>query len=262
MNQEDKLDYLINYLIQEQNSEQHSILFDKNIAFDEKVKLFRGLCNVREPMPISDDFIKIQDSFLGAYNNDRQLVSVNDLTIGQHQQYIWQGDITSLAVDAIVNAANSRLIGCMQANHNCIDNIIHTKAGVQLRLDCEDIIQSQGRKEPIGKAKITKAYNLPAKFVIHTVGPYIDKRGVSPLKEQLLASSYRASLALADKHHLSSIAFCCISTGVFNFPNQHAAKIAIQTVQAYLNETNSNIHVIYNVFKDKDLHIYQSLLEQ
>lgn len=260
MNQEAKLDYLIDYLSQEQGSGEGA-LDVKSLATLEKVEKFRALCNVREPKAVSDEFLAIQDSFLKTYNNERKHVSLADLTEIRPQQYVWQGDITTLSVDAIVNAANSRFIGCMEPNHDCIDNIIHTRAGVQLRLDCEAIIQAQGRKEPVGKAKITKGYNLPAKYVIHTVGPYIDQRGVSPLKEQLLASSYKASIALADEKGLESIAFCCISTGVFNFPNERAAEIAVQTVENYLMETNSNIKVIYNVFKPIDLTIYQSILQ-
>lgn len=260
MNQLDRLDYLIDYLIEE-NQDNITIGPNINETFEEKLKLFRGLCNIRNPEPVRIEFIDIQDAFLTEWNHKRKLTSMKDLSEVQPQLYIWQGDITSLAVDAIVNAANSRLLGCTQANHTCIDNIIHTRAGVQLRLDCHAIIQSQGRQEPAGKAKITEAYNLPTDYVIHTVGPFIDERGVSPLKADLLASCYRSSLQLADTKKLSSIAFCCIGTGEFNFPNEHAAKIAIQTVQDYLQETNSKLKVIFNVFKNEDLHIYQSLLE-
>src|SRR5699024_3029411 len=172
--------------------------------------------------------------------------SIHDLQAFKKQLYLWQGDIATLNVDAIVNAANSELLGCTQANHNCIDNIIHKHAGVQLRLDCNDLMQAQGRKEPVGKAKITTAYNLPAQYVIHTVGPYIDERGPSRMKEELLASSYKNSLALADEYKLESIALCCISTGEFNFPNQRAAEIAIDTVAYYINQTHSELNVIFN----------------
>ncbi len=254
MNQEEKLDYLIAYLKEE------TIHACSQASVDEKISLFRGLCNVREPIPVSTDFLKIQNQFLSAWNHERPTVSINDLKAAQHQLYIWQGDITRLAVDGIVNAANSELLGCTLANHHCIDNIIHTRAGVQLRLDCYEIMQQQGRKEAAGKAKITKGYNLPANYVIHTVGPFIDSRGVSLLKERLLASCYEASLKLADEYQLSTIAFCCISTGEFNFPNQRAAEIAVQTVKAYIHKTQSEIQVIFNVFKDEDLHIYESLL--
>ncbi|HLQ83631.1 MAG TPA: protein-ADP-ribose hydrolase [Pseudogracilibacillus sp.] len=262
MNQHEQLDYLIDYLLNEQPDNQSFFNDYQRDTLDDKFELFRGLCNVRAPQPISDDFLNIQDDFLTHWNQDRPLVSLQDLTAIQPQLYLWQGDITRLDVDAIVNAANSRLLGCTQANHTCIDNIIHTRAGVQLRLACEKIIQTQGRKEPVGKAKITQAYNLPANYVIHTVGPYVDQKNVSPIKEHLLQSSYRSTLELAEKHQLKSIAFCCISTGEFNFPNQRAAEIAIKTVKDYLTETQSTMNVIFNVFKDKDLEIYQSILEQ
>lgn len=258
MNQEARLDYLIEYLLSEKESTDYEP--HNSGSFQEKLERFRGLCNVREPEPVTEKFLEVQDAFLTEWNQDRTITSPDELTAIQPQLHIWKGDITSLSADCIVNAANSRLLGCTLANHNCIDNIIHTRAGVQLRLDCAEIIQKQGRKEATGKAKITKAYNLPSDYVIHTVGPFIDKRGVSPLKEKLLASCYRSALALADKHELKTIAFCCVSTGEFNFPNEHAAEIAVQTVKTYLTEEQSSLHVIFNVFKDEDLHIYESLL--
>ena len=261
MDQENRLEYLIDYLLDENPNAEQQIKSFKRKTLDEKITLFRGLCNIRPPEPVTEQFIRVQDAFLTAWNHDRSLTSLDDLKAIRPQLYLWQGDITTLAVDAIVNAANSLLLGCTQPNHNCIDNIIHTRAGVELRLECYDVIQAQGRKEPIGKAKITKAYNLPADYVIHTVGPFIDDRGVSSIKEQLLAASYRSCLALADAYNLKSIAFCCISTGEFNFPNQRAAEIARQTVQSYLNDTQSKLNVIFNVFKDEDLHIYEALLE-
>lgn len=260
MNQKEKLDYLIHYLLNENQNTIEKMTPHNIDTVEEKLTLYRGLCNVRPPNPVTERFTEIQDAFLTEWNNERSLTVLSDLQAIQPHLYLWQGDITSLAVDAIVNAANSDFIGCMQANHNCIDNIIHTRAGVQLRLECDATIKARGRKEPVGKAKITKAYNLPSKHVIHTVGPFVDQRGVSPLKEQLLASSYRSCLALADAHNLETMAFCCISTGEFNFPNERAAEIAIQTVKAYLSETQSTLNVIFNVFKDEDLQIYRSLL--
>ncbi|WP_087971598.1 protein-ADP-ribose hydrolase [Oceanobacillus rekensis] len=256
MDQDARLDYLIDYLLKDNEKMKQY----KTDTVDEKIALFRALCNIRQPEPISEQFVKVQDAFLTQWNNERHVTSLHDLEAIQPQLYLWQGDITCLAIDAIVNAANSEFLGCMQANHQCIDNIIHTRAGVQLRLECDELIKAQGRKEPIGKAKITKAYNLPSNFCIHTVGPFIDQRGVSPLREQLLASSYYSCLALADEYQLGNIAFCCISTGEFNFPNQRAAEIAIQTVTEYIRDTRSKLHVIFNVFKDEDLQIYQTLL--
>ena len=260
MDQEARLDYLIDYLLNEKQSTKKQKTQYKMDTVEDKLALFRGLCNVRHPEPVTEQFSRVQDAFLIEWNNERPLTSLNDLDAVKPQIYLWQGDITSLAVDVIVNAANSNFIGCTQANHNCIDNIIHTRAGVGLRLDCDAMIKAQGRKEPMGKAKITKAYNLPSDYVIHTVGPFIDQRGVSPLKEQLLASSYRSCLALADEYQQRTIAFCCISTGEFNFPQQHAAEIAIQTVKTYLSDTQSTLNIIFNVFKDDDLQIYQTLL--
>lgn len=260
MDQEARLDYLIDYLLNEIPNGNKQIMHNKTDTIEEKIALFRGLCNIRQPEPATDQFIKVQDAFLTQWNKERPVTSLQELEAAEPQLYIWQGDITSLAVDAIVNAANSELLGCRQPNHHCIDNIIHTHAGIQLRLDCNELIKEQGRKEPIGKAKLTKGYNLPANYVIHTVGPYIGKNGVTPLKEQLLASSYYSCLALADENGLNSLAFCCISTGEFNFPNHHAAEIAIQTVKEYIRNTRSRLRVVFNVFKDEDLQIYQSLL--
>jgi O-acetyl-ADP-ribose deacetylase (regulator of RNase III) len=177
----------------------------------------------------------------------------------QPDLYLWQGDITRLKVGAIVNAANSGMTGCYQPMHNCIDNCIHTYAGIQLRLECARIMRSQGYAEPTGGAKITPAYNLPCDYVIHTVGPIVQGELTSEHREQL-QSCYRSALELADANHLSSIAFCCISTGVFMFPNEEAAKIAVESVRAYKMETSSPLQVVFNVFKDLDAEIYRALL--
>lgn len=260
MDQEARLDYLIEYLGNETSEATVEMILGKANTLEEKIELFRGLCNIRKPEQVSESFLQVQDAFLTEWHYERQIMTIHDLESAQPQLYVWQGDITSLAVDAIVNAANSEMLGCMQANHSCIDNRIHTFAGVQLRLDCHELMREQGRKEAVGKAKITKAHNLPSKYVIHTVGPFIDKRGVSRLKEQLLASSYSVCLALADQYELKTIAFCCISTGEFNFPNQRAAEIAILTVKEYISKTESKLQVVFNVFKDEDLEIYQSRL--
>jgi len=262
MNQETRLDDLIDYLLKENPNGLPSDLEMEATTWDEKLALFRGLCNIREPEPVSEEFIEIQDAFLGEWNQEAEHISLDSLEEVKPQLFIYQGDITRLSVSGIVNAANSELLGCRLPNHHCIDNIIHTRAGVQLRLACHEIIETQGHKEPAGKAKITSGYNLPADFVLHTVGPYIDERGVSALKAELLASSYRSCLTLADEQNLHSLAFCCISTGEFNFPNQQAAEIAVRTVTDYLNETGSDLQIIFNVFKDVDLEIYQSLLKK
>lgn len=259
MDQEVMLDFLIDYL-QTENPQAHIPLDDTN-TLEGKIALFRGLCNIRQPLPVPDAFLEVQDAFLNEWNRSRRITSVDHLKPTLPQLYIWQGDITTLVVDGIVNAANSELLGCKLPNHHCIDNIIHTRSGVQLRLDCAHLMKKQGLGEPVGKAKITKAYNLPADYVIHTVGPFVDERGVSPLQEKLLAASYHSCLTLADENNLQSLAFCCISTGEFNFPNERAAEIAISTVKEYMDRTQSTLKIVFNVFTNTDLHIYESLLK-
>ncbi|MBR2808247.1 MAG: protein-ADP-ribose hydrolase [Oscillospiraceae bacterium] len=228
---------------------------------DHRWRLLRSLMNVRPPMPVSEEFLQIQDAFLKQMTTEKVIVVANDLPASQRDErlVLWQGDITTLKCDAIVNAANSQMLGCFSPCHGCIDNIIHTMAGVQLRLACYELMQKQGHEEPTGQAKITPGFNLPAKFVLHTVGPIV----AGPLTrehEQLLASCYRSCLKLAVENGCESIAFCCISTGVFCFPADRAAEIAIQTVRDYLREQGSIRRVIFNVFKDSDLNIYRQLL--
>lgn len=174
---------------------------------------------------------------------------------------MWRGDITTLAVDAIVNAANSGMTGCWAPLHYCIDNAIHTFAGMQLRLECDRIMKAQGHLEPTGQAKLTPGYNLPARYILHTVGPIVDG-ALTPQHEVELASCYESCLALAAENHLESVAFCCISTGVFCFPNHRAAEIAAQTVRDFLAKDTSVKRVVFNVFKDLDLAIYEELLTE
>ncbi|MGO1300253.1 MAG: protein-ADP-ribose hydrolase [Staphylococcus equorum] len=258
MQQTERLAYLIEYLWQETHDGAIADLPDTET---ERFETFRGLVNVRPATPIEADFIEVQDVFLKNYNA-QQVTSLTSLTPYLNDDiYLWQGDITQLEVDAIVNAANSKLLGCFEPNHNCIDNIIHTKAGVQLRLACADLIDKQGRREGVGKAKITPGYNLPAQYVIHTVGPQIRKTPVSQMNRDLLARSYRSCLELADQQNLSSIAFCCISTGVFGFPKDEARQIAISTVMQYKREHDSDITVVFNVFTDKDAALYKEGLK-
>ena len=223
--------------------------------------LLRSLMNVREPIPISEEFLAVQDEYLQAENATCGFVDIDELTPVKTDArlYLWQGDITRLKIDAIVNAANSQMLGCFQPLHNCIDNIIHSKAGIQLRLKMNEIMEAQGHEEPTGQAKITPGYNLPCKYIEHTVGP-IATMGVTKELEELLASCYRSCLKLADENGVKSIAFCCISTGVFMFPNERAARIAVQTVRDYRRENNSGIEVIFNVWKDVDHEIYRELL--
>ena len=221
-------------------------------------KLLRALMNVRTPMPLEENFLKLQDEILSEETLERGIIEVESIPDVEKNIKLWQGDITRLKVDAIVNAANSALLGCFIPFHNCIDNVIHSAAGLQLRDACNKIMEKQNYPEPTGKAKITPAFNLPSKFVIHTVGPIIPmNRKPTQNEKKLLADCYINCLNLAVKNNLNSIAFCCISTGEFHFPNDLAAEIAVDTVKKFLKE--NNLLVIFNVFKDLDLKIYQEI---
>lgn len=256
MNQEEKRLYLIRSLLDEQQSYR-----DVSIPDDpaEQRRLLRSLFNVRMPGKISEDFLTIQDEYLQEEIRRKGITDLSGLTPVSPGIYLWQGDITTLRCDAIVNAANSGMTGCYRPCHNCIDNCIHTYAGIRLRNYCAEIMERQGFEEPTGQAKITPAFNLPCKYVIHTVGPIVSGT-LTAEHEALLGSCYRSCLALTDESAVRSIAFCCISTGLFGFPQQRAAEIAIQTVMAYKKESNSSIEVIFNVFRDDDYSIYRDLL--
>ena len=224
-------------------------------------RLLRSLMNVRPPMPLKREFLAIQDDFLSAERDSKGVVNGAALpTVNGHSQIaVWKGDITRLKVDAIVNAANSALLGCFCPCHGCIDNAIHSAAGLQLRDECNQIMEAQGHPEPTGRAKLTKGYNLPARYVLHTVGPIIQGH-VTGRDRRELASCYRSCLELAAAHGLESVAFCCISTGEFHFPNQEAAEIAVKTVTDFLRQDMSIKKVIFNVFKDIDETIYRRIL--
>lgn len=223
-------------------------------------RLFRSLVNLREPKPISKKFIKLQDTLLQNEIKEKGITDITNLHPIKENIYLWQGDITTLKVDAIVNAANNELLGCFIPCHGCIDNAIHTYAGIQLRLECAKIMKAQGLSENTGCAKITGSYNLPCNYIIHTVGPIIN--GIPTSEECLqLASCYRACLDMALSYQLKSIAFCCISTGEFHFPNEIAAKIAINTVNDFLSNYKK-LSIVFNVYKNEDLKIYQNLLCQ
>lgn len=256
MTQTKRREYLIRYLLNEQPN-NHTVI--PNDILSQK-RLLRSLMNVRSPKPISEEFLRVQDDYLQEELSQKHITSVSDLLPLEPGIYVWQGDITTLACEAIVNAANSGMTGCYYPCHGCIDNAIHSYAGVQLRLECDAIIKAQGHEEPTGTAKITEAYNLPCRYVLHTVGPIITG-SLKKQDEDLLASCYRSCLALAEEYGLKSIAFCCISTGEFRFPNQRAAEIAVETVREYRKQTGSEIEVIFNVFKDIDDEIYRELLE-
>lgn len=256
MTQEERRVYLIKKLISE-----HPRYADIQIPTDadEQKRLLRSLMNVRLAAPVDKEFLQIQDEYLQRANEEKGIVYIEDMTEVQPDFYIWKGDITRLGVGAIVNAANSGMTGCYQPCHNCIDNCIHTFAGIELRNFCEDMMQEQGYEEPTGQAKLTPAYNLPCDYVIHTVGPIVRGK-LTHRDEDLLKSCYEACLKLADQNGIKSIAFCCISTGVFCFPNQRAAEIAVQTVRDYKRQNDSDVKVIFNVFKDEDERIYNELL--
>lgn len=231
------------------------------VTEEEQWNLLRSLFNVRPPYPASQEFLKVQDEYLSELVRSRGIVDAESLPASELDPRItlWQGDITTLRCDAIVNAANSALLGCWQPCHSCIDNMIHSLSGVQLRIKCNEIIQEQGHEEETGTAKITPAYNLPCKYVLHTVGPIIS----GPLRKEdcdLLAGCYQSCLELAAGNNVRSVAFCCISTGVFHFPQRRAAEIAVETVRQFLETDSSIDRVIFNVFTDRDLAIYQKLL--
>ncbi len=223
--------------------------------------VIRALVNTREPMPAYDELLSLQDELLqgmlaerGVHTLDEAEVSPSDTRLR-----LWRGDITTLATDAIVNAANSQMLGCWVPGHHCIDNAIHTYAGVQLRLECARLMAAQGHEEPTGQAKVTDAYNLPSRRVIHTVGP-IANGYPTPRHRVQLASCYRSCLDAAAKESLGSIAFCCISTGIFGFPQREAAQIAVRTVSAWLDEHDVDMTVVFNVFGEDDERIYRELL--
>ncbi len=256
MNQSERRLFLIQSLLRERPSCRRQ---DIPAESERQKVLLRGLMNVRSPRQIGAEFLRVQDEYLQAETAAKGITDAADLTPVRPGLYLWQGDITTLRCDAIVNAANSGLTGCYVPNHACIDNVIHTYAGVQLRLACAALMERQRCPEPTGRAKITPAFNLPCRYVLHTVGPIVKGR-VTEEDAQGLASCYRSCLELAAESGLESVAFCCISTGVFHFPNAAAAEIAVQTVTEFLKKQTSVKKVIFNVFKDTDREIYARLL--
>ena len=250
MNQITRLQFLINYLIQE-NKLEIELPTEQAQLFS----LYRSLVNIREAKTATDKFIMIQNKML---KNEIKRKGIIDSSNFKKSMNIWRGDITQLKVDAIVNAANNQMEGCFIPGHNCIDNAIHTFAGVQLRNECHQIMSKQRYLEPTGRAKITNAYNLPCRYIVHTVGPIVHNV-LTDEKRFLLAECYRNCLKKAEVYGLKSIAFCCISTGVFNFPKKEAAQIAINTVSTFLKGSQIE-KVIFNVFKEDDEMIYQQLL--
>jgi O-acetyl-ADP-ribose deacetylase (regulator of RNase III) len=258
----DDLDFILSFLLREL-SECNKLNIPPDLAG--KRQLMRSLMNIRPPREASKDFLEAQDTELKKQLLEKGIIGLDQVQVSPKNDCLklWQGDITRLKVDAIVNAANCQMLGCYVPLHSCIDNAIHSAAGIQLRLECNELMKIQGHPESTGSAKITSGYNLPAKFVIHTVGPIIGGKAVTQKEENELAGSYRSCLRLADKYGLKSISFSCISTGEYKFPNQLAAEIAVRTVREYLDQSvDSEIEaVVFNVFKDIDYSIYSKILE-
>ena len=258
MTQQERLRYILEGLVAEYK-EKHNEHIDIPVNEEEQFTLFRALCNIRPAGAMPAEWMKVEDEYLNILAHEKGIVTISDMEEREPQIYLWQGDITRLSVDAIVNAANNQLLGCFAPNHKCIDNEIHTFAGIELRMACARMTEYMDMPEKTGVARMTYGFNLPASHVIHTVGPIVYDT-VTDLEKEQLSSCYRSCLELANAYSLKSIAFCCISTGEFRFPNELAAQIAIDTVRRYLKETNSKIQVVFNVFKDIDYDIYNKLL--
>lgn len=256
MTQKERRNYLIRELLKEQ-PQYPAIAFPQNE--EEQKNFLRALFNIRMPKPVSREFLEIQDAYLQEETAKKGITDIAGLRPLRDGIYLWKGDITTLKCDAIVNAANSQMLGCFCPCHGCIDNAIHTNAGIQLRAACAKLMEKQGREEGTGRAKITPAFNLPCRYVLHTVGPVVQGR-LTEKDQELLASCYGSCLELAEQNRVKSIAFCCISTGEFHFPNDRAAGIAVKTVKDYKERTHSKIQVIFNVFRQSDYEIYRDLL--
>lgn len=263
MTQDQRLDYLVEEF--KADSDEYKDLQTPKDTRD-KQRILQSLMNIRIPKPMSDEVIKVQDDYLSACTEEKRIVQLSDIPIIRNNISIWQGDITRLAVDAIVNAANSQMLGCFIPMHTCIDNCIHTYAGIQLREECntqmEELRIKYGKnyEQPTANPMLTDAYNLPAKKVIHIVGPIVNSH-LTPELEKNLADCYWNTLDMCLEKGLKSVAFCCISTGVYNFPNKRAAEIAIDTVEKWIsNHPDVMERIIFNVFKDEDKRYYEELL--
>ncbi len=262
MTQNERIDYLIDYLLKEQGRFKEIVYPDDEAS---RKRLLRSLMNIRMPSEADEDFLHIQDEFLKIETMKKGITDIDDLRPVKDNMYLWKGDITTIRCDAIVNAANSAMLGCFVPGHNCIDNCIHTFAGVQLRYECylkmEELRRRYGvnYEQPTAVPLMTDAYDLPSRKVIHVVGPIVNGK-LTAAHEELLSACYSSCLELASENDLKSVAFCCISTGVFMFPQKRAAQIAVQTVKEYLNHNENKIKVVFNVFNDTDLMIYKELL--
>lgn len=263
MTQAERLDFLVEAF--KVDSEQYKDI-QTPADTDGKRRVLRSLMNIRMPKRMNGTVLAVQDEYLRERIKENGIVTLSDIPVIRDRLSIWQGDITRLAVDAIVNAANSQMLGCFVPMHTCIDNCIHTFAGVQLRAECARQMNElrgkygAGYEQPTAVPMLTDAYNLPAKKVVHIVGPIV-QGGLSPALENDLADCYQNTLDLCAENGLRSVAFCCISTGVFHFPNKRAAEIAVETVERWLAEHGGKIdRVIFNMFKDEDKAYYEKLL--
>lgn len=258
MTQDDRRRYLLDRLLAE-----NPRYGDTEIPAepDAQWQLLRSLMNIRPAQPIDDEFLSVQDAYLSERIAACGIVDAEMLPASSSDPrlVIWRGDITTLKIDAIVNAANSQMEGCWAPCHACIDNCIHTFAGVQLRLRCHELMTKQGHEEPTGQAKLTSGYNLPAQYVLHTVGPII-KQQLTERDCELLASCYASCMRLAAENGCRAVAFCCISTGVFHFPQEKAAEIAVRAVKEFLDNDGTIERVVFNVFTPTDERIYRALL--
>lgn len=261
--QEKRLDYLLE-AFKADSCEYKDIIIPNSLS--EKRRILRSLMNIRPPKEMPADVLKVQDEYLSFRAEEKGIVGLKDIPVIKEKLSLWQGDITRLQVDVIVNAANSMMLGCFLPMHACIDNQIHTFAGIQLREECnykmERLREKHGRdyEHPTAVPLLTDAYNLPARKVIHIVGPIVAGR-LTPNLESELAACYKNTLDLCLENGLSSVAFCCISTGVFNFPNKRAAEIAVATVREWLFKHRASMErIIFNVFKDEDRGYYEKIL--
>lgn len=265
MTQNERRRYLIDALLAER-ADGEIIAMPEGV--DDQRALLRALMNVRPPAPVASEVLAVQDAYLAERLRERggavgaaTLPPVDATDHVLSRVALWRGDVTRLTADAIVNAANDQMLGCFVPGHHCIDNAIHTFAGMQLRLDCAELMAAQGHAEPTGQVKVTSAHNLPSRYVFHTVGPIV--RGAAPGEKDraLLASCYQACLAEATRRGLRTLAFCCVSTGVFGFPREEAARIAVRAVLDHLANNDHGLRVIFDVFLPADQRIYQELLD-
>ena len=265
MTQDEHRRYLIDALLAERTDGEKLVVPE---SADDQRAFLRALMNVRPPAPVASEVLDVQDAYLaerllerGGAVDAAALPAVDAADPVLSRTALRRGDITRLAADAIVNAANDQMLGCFMPGHHCIDNAIHTYAGMQLRRDCARLMAAQGHAEPTGQVKVTSAYNLPCRHVFHTVGPIVRSSRPTPQDKELLASCYQTCLEEATARGLSTLAFCCISTGVFGFPQKEAARIAVRTVLSHLASTDPKLKVIFDVFLDSDQRIYQELLD-